>query len=271
MNLKQIGCLFIVVFMIGSCTKKTPQWIFDHRITLPEAARPLSVVKLHGKLWISDPSNYRLLQINRKGKVLDSISGIKRPMNTDADNGQLYIPEYLTDTIWKFSNGRLQHVPITAKLEAPAGLAVHHDTIVMADFYNHRIVVQERDSTKVIGQKGHQKGQLYYPIDVKIRHGKIYVADAYNHRVQVFKRNGEFIRVIGAADSLKVASGIDLTDEEMAVTDQEHNRVMIYNHQGQLLQRLTDAIHYPTDVLISNDTLFVANFKANHLAVYVKK
>lgn len=262
-------CWFILMLVLGCSEQQT--WKYERQIKLPEQVRPLSVAKFQDTLWISDPRNYRLLKTDLKGNIHDSITNIKRPMNIGASQKRLYTPEYLTDTIWQLENGRMAPVQIQAKLRAPAGITVHQDTIAIADFYNHRIVLQMGDEVTIIGSKGHQKGQLYYPIDMKVFQGKIYVADAYNNRVQVFKNTGELIRVIGANDGLKVASGIDVTKDIIAVTDQEHNRVIIYNHQGKLMQQLDQHITYPTDVLLAGDKLYIANFKDHTLTVYKKK
>lgn len=243
--------IIVLVFylLVFACKEEDKKWTFEQKIELPEKVRPLALAKTAENLWLSDPDQFRLLKIDSSGKVLDSIVGIKRPMNIDFNKGKLYVPEFLTDTIWVFEDGKKSSLSLNAEPRAPAGLNVNGDTIAVADFYNHRIILQIKGQVSFIGKEGHGKGELYYPIDVKIGDGKIYVADAYNNRVQVLDIDGKIVRVIGKEDGFNVASGIALNKEGFAVTDQENSRVLIYNLSGELQQILSDNINYPTDVL----------------------
>ncbi len=269
--------LMVLVFslLLFSCKEEKEEegkeWAFKSKIELPAEARPLALAKTGNDFWFSDPEQFRLLKIDSSGKVLDSIVGIKRPMNIDFNEGKLYVPEFLTDSIWVFEDGKKSSLSLNSKPEAPAGLNVKGDTIAVADFYNYRVILQIKEQVTFIGKEGHNKGELYYPIDVKIHDGKIYVADAYNHRVQVFDLKGKLLNVIGEKDGLNVASGIALNKEGFAVTDQENSRVLIYNLNGELQQILTENINYPTDVLFDENRLYITNFKENSITFYTLK
>lgn len=260
--------LALLVIVIISCKEKNKEWVFEGEIKLPENSRPLALAKTGDELWFSDPENFRLLKIDFDGNVLDSITGVKRPMNIAFDKDKLYTPEFLTDTIWVFENGNKAPLSIKAQLNAPSGISVKGDTIAIADFYNHRVILQIGHKVTFIGNEGHDKGQLYYPTDVKIKGDKIYVADAYNHRVQLFDFNGKVLEVLGEQDGFNVASGIDINKKRMAVTDQENSRVLIYDLKGVLLQILETNINYPTDVLLNQDRLYISNFKKNSISIY---
>ncbi|MFI2743028.1 NHL repeat-containing protein [Zhouia sp. PK063] len=265
---------FIILFfslMLFSCKEEGRKWKFVKKIELPQKARPLAMAKNGKNLWFSDPDHFRLLKIDLSGKVLDSIVGIQRPMNIDFNKGKLYVPEFLTDTIWVFENGKKSPLSLNAKPEAPAGLNVKGDTIAVADFYNHRIILQIGGQVSFIGKEGHDKGELYYPIDVKVQDNKIYIADAYNNRVQVFDFNGKILNVIGEQDGFNVASAIAFDKNGFAVTDQENSRVLIYDLNGALQQTLTANINYPTDVLFDGNMLYITNFKENTIVEYRKK
>lgn len=259
--------ILVAVALIG-CSEETKEWVFHGKIELPEKTQPLALAKIGEEIWLSDPEHFRLLKIDLKGRVLDSITGLKRPMNLDSDKGKLYVPEFLTDTIWVIENGIKMPFSIKAKPDAPAGLFVKGDTIAVADFYNHRIILQLNGKISFVGKKGHQKGGLYYPTDVKIFEDIIYVADAYNNRVQLFDFKGQVVQVLGEQDGLNVASAIDLNENHIAVTDQENNRVLIYSIDGSLLQTLDSNINYPTDVIFEESTLYISNFKENTISVY---
>jgi DNA-binding beta-propeller fold protein YncE len=265
--------LIVLVFslLLFSCKEEDKRWTFEQKIELPEKARPLALAKTGDDFWFSDPEQFRLLKIDISGKVLDSIVGIKRPMNIDFNKGKLYVPEFLTDTIWVFENGKKSSLSLNAKPQAPAGLNVNGDTIAVADFYNHRVILQIKGQVTFIGKEGHNKGELYYPIDVKIKGEKIYVADAYNNRVQVFDFNGKVLNVIGEQDGFNVASAITFNKDDFAVTDQENSRVLIYDLNGTLKQTITDNINYPTDVLFDGNKLYITNFKENSITFYTLK
>lgn len=264
-----IVILLITILLIGhGCNEAQKTWRFEKKILLPTVSRPLSLGFVNQELWYSDPDYFRLYKTDREGNLLDSITGIKRPMNIHSDGQSLYIPEFLTDTIWQYEKGIMSVLPIKEMPKAPAGIFVHGDTVAIADFYNHRVILQLGEKVSLIGREGHKEGQLYYPIDVKIFDAKVYVADAYNNRIQVFDLDGLLINTIGEEDNIKVASGIAVNNHYLAVTDQENKRVLIYNPDFELLQTLTENIDYPTDVLLKNDLLYIANFKTNAITIY---
>ncbi len=260
--------VFALVLLTSGCERTKEQWQFERKIILPKEARPLALAKDEEAIWFSDPDYFRLYKIDGNGKVLDSITGIQRPMNIHFDNGTLFIPEFLTDTVWQYKMGKIDHLKMNERPQAPAGILVYGDTVLVADFYNHRIIVQTANKSFTIGGQGHKDGELYYPIDVKMKDEKIYVADAYNNRVQVFGFDGEHQKTIGQTEKINVASGIALGEGEFAITDQENSRVLIYDFDGVLKQVLTENINYPTDVLLDNNSLYIANFKENSISVY---
>ncbi len=270
---------FITLTFLTSCneSKKTKsdtkkvQWKFMQTIKLPQKVRPLSIAIENDEIWLSDPENKRVLKINLKGEVLDSITNLERPMNIELQDGKLYIPEYLSDRILVMTKNSKDSLSLINHLNAPASVDVLAKQIAIADFYNHRIVLRNQDKILVFGEKGSQNGQFHYPTDVKLYQNEIYVADAYNNRVQVFDNIGVFKRIIGADAGINVASGLDITENTIAITDQENNRVLIFDLEDNLVQILTEKINYPTDVFLIGDELWVANFKINELTIFQKK
>ena len=270
MNFRLVNIVPVVflLILISSCEKTEKKWHFERKIILPKEVRPLALAKDGNAIWFSDPDYFRLYKIDENGKVLDSITGIQRPMNIHFDNGTLFIPEFLTDTIWQYKMGKIDHLKINERPQAPAGVSVYGDAVLVADFYNHRIIVQTPNKSFSIGRLGHKDGELYYPIDVKMKEEKIYVADAYNNRVQVFGFDGEHQKTIGQTEKINVASGIALGEDGFAITDQENSRVLIYSFDGGLEQILTKSINYPTDVLFDETNLYITNFKENSIVIY---
>lgn len=268
----------IALAFLTSCneskkTKTEPEkarWEFKETIILPQEIRPLSISIEEGEIWLSDPEHNRLLKINRQGELLDSITELQRPMNITFFEGKLYVPEYLSDRILVIAKSTKDSLKLMNQLNAPASIDVSTSQIAIADFYQHRILLKNKDGEVVFGKEGNQQGQFHYPTDVKLYKNKIYVADAYNNRVQIFNDKGIFEAIIGNDAGINVASGLDVTENTIAVTDQENSRVLIFDFEGNLIQVLTKKIYYPTDVFLIQDELWVANFKNNTLTVFQK-
>lgn len=266
----------IVLAFLTSCNEskstktesEKTQWEFKETIILPQEIRPLSIAIAENEIWLSDPEHNRLLKINRQGELLDSITELQRPMNISFFEGKLYVPEYLSDRILVIAKSNKDSLKLVNQLNAPASVDVSTSQIAIADFYQHRILLKNKDGEMVFGKEGNQQGQFHYPTDVKLYKNQIYVADAYNNRVQVFDNKGVFKSIIGEDAGINVASGLDVTENTIAVTDQENSRVLIFDFEGNLIQVLTKKINYPTDVFFEGNRLYVTNFQENTISVY---
>ena len=118
-----------------------------------------------------------------------------------------------------------------------------------------------------IGKKGKAEGELYYPTDVQVTDDLIWVADAYNNRVQAFTKDGVFAKAIGADLKINAATGIFISAEEVFVTDFENDRVLVLDMDGNLLQEINEGIEKPTDILVNQGLLYVANYRSGKLTI----
>lgn len=242
-------------------------WVFKKQITL-EGISPVGLALDGQTFWLADTDNNRLVKTDLDGNVLDEIPDIQRPMHIDFTDGKLYITEYLTDTISYFHEGKKWQSRYDIQFDAPAGISVVGITEAVADFYNHRIILKEGDKEMIIGKKGYGKGELFYPTDVKLYRGKVYVADAYNNRVQVFDREGNSLLILGRKEKIKVATGIEVVDNQLFITDFERNRVLIYSLEGELQQILTESFDKPADILVDGDLMYVVNYGGGTISVF---
>ncbi len=140
--------------------------------------------------------------------------------------------------------------------------------LAIADFFNHRIVLKEREDTFILGEEGHGNGELYYPTDVEIHGQLIFVADAYNNRVQVFNKNGKSVRIIAEKEKINAALGIEINRDHLFVTDFENNRIFIYNLKGRLLNSINTHLDRPTDLVIEKDTMYIINHGTSSISVF---
>ena len=116
------------------------------------------------------------------------------------------------------------------------------------------------------GEQGTEAGQFDYPTDVQILGDKIYVADAYNNRGQILDFEGNSQLVFGEELEFNAATGIYVTEELIALTDFENDRLLIFNHAGEVQSTLTGSLHKPTDVLIQGDMVFVTNYAGGYIS-----
>jgi len=265
--MKSVIAILLGLFFLAGCSNNNEEFKFVKEIKL-NGMKPISVAVNEKGIWVSDSKNNRIVKINEDGKILKEFDGFHRPMHIALADHKLYIPEYLDDSIKVIDNGKLTSFDLGIKPDAPGGIDVSGPFAAIADFYNHRIIVMNNDSTFIFGKKGHKPGELFYPTDVKIVGDKIVIADAYNNRVQVFSKNGKFVSVIGEKDTLNVASGIDADENKIFLTDSNNNRVLIYDWKGNRLQTLTQNIKYPIDVALYKDRLFISNFHKGTIAVF---
>ncbi len=262
--------LWVLMFFFISCASpNSGKLVFEKEISLNDIT-PLGIVAMQDKLWLSDPEQNRLVCINYSGKLIKQFDGFKRPMHISRQQSTLYIPEMLSDTIKTFdlNSEEIQTLDLKSTLDAPAGVAIQDSLIAIADFYNHRIVLQKEEKTIFIGHEGHEDGALYYPTDVSLTNNLLFVADAYNNRLQVFDLEGNYVRMIGWQENINVASGIAITEQQVFITDFYGNRLLIYDHYGQLQQILTKNLNHPTDVSIVGNHIFVANNGSKSIAMF---
>jgi len=272
----QIG-VFTGILLLFSCAQnqEKPQqhdnpikeWKFVKTISFEDIA-PIGIVADDNFLWLSDVDNNRLVKINFEGKIIEEVAGFERPMHLAIEGDKIYIPEYTVDSIKILEKGSISNFDINEPTDAIGAVSVSGNKVAIADFYKHRILLQEENKTIIIGKKGHGDGALYYPTDVQIKDYLIYVADAYNNRVQVFDLNGKYVQMIGWNENIKVATGLKVTKNQVAITDFEGNRVLIYNLEAKLLQILSGEFDEPSDIEIAGNMMYVTNYRGKSISVY---
>ncbi|VAV82674.1 Cell surface protein, partial [hydrothermal vent metagenome] len=186
-------------------SEQTTEWTFSKEIKLDNIS-PIGIVAQGEFLWLSDVDNNRVVKVNYAGKIIEKHGGLQRPMHLAMQGSKIYIPEYTSDTVKILEDENVSAYLLKEEPDGIGGIAVGGNTVAIADFYNHRIILQQGDKVAIIGKEGHNDGELYYPTDVDIKNDLIYVADAYNNRVQVFDFKGNYVRMIGWNEGIKVAT-----------------------------------------------------------------
>lgn len=258
--------LALTGLLLVSCSNPNTKWEKLDSFDLGKTT-PIGIVQLNEHLVISDGDNNKIVYIDQNGKTVKEVEEFDRPMHLDEDNGKLYVPEYGLDQITIIDNDKRSSLPIGDSLDAPAGIDVSSKKIAVADFYNHQVLFFNGEDWNKIGKKGKEKGAFHYPTDVQLKNDKIYVADAYNNRIQIFDEQGQFLQMIGERDSMNATTGIFVSENEIFATDFENNRVLIYDLDGKKKQ-VIDNLNKPTDLLVSNKLLIIANYGSKSLDRY---
>jgi len=265
---KYLLVLFMSIFL-ASCQTETNEWTYQKTIELGSAT-PIGLAIVDDHLWIADGDNNRLVHLDKTGKQLFVEDDFERPMHIATDGKSIFVPEYGKDQITIFSGEERNVLSLTDSLDAPAGIHYANGQFAIADFYNHRILFGNDDKWISFGKEGKAEGEFYYPTDVHFAHEKIYVADAYNNRIQVFDTEGKHEMTIGKEEKMNAATGIYVSSNQIFITDFEHDRVLIYDMQGLLMQEISEGLEKPTDILLNDSLLYIANYKGKNLMTYQK-
>lgn len=267
--MKNICFIILSLLFIGSCTEKKQQWQLADTINLGSVT-PIGFVFQGDQIWISDGDHNQLVAIDSKGAIQQTFTDFERPMHLDTDGSAIFIPVYGADQIIKFSNGKRSTVEVADSLDAPAGVSVSAQEIAIADFYNHRVLFYDGTDWIAFGKEGKAMGELFYPTDVQLLSDKIVVADAYNNRIQVFDKKGNALQVIGEGEKMNATTGIYADQDFIYATDFENDRVLIFQSNGDLFQIIEEGIASPTDILINDGRLYIANYEGKDILKFEK-
>lgn len=267
MKLIQLLMGGLILLSLGCGPSSLWNWEKDIKI---DDFSPTGIVSTgENEFWVSDTDHNKLLKINEAGDVLHQIEELERPMHIAIDQNKIYVPEYGSDSILIINNGKIvSNLSIPELPDAPASVDVKGDLIMVADFYNHRIIYESKAVNKSFGKKGKANGEFHYPTDVQFFKDNIYVADAYNHRIQVFNLEGDHLQTIGSDQKMNATTGIFVDENYIIATDFENDRVLSFDHAGALLYIIEEGLFGPTDVLIKDKKLYVLNFKGGFISIY---
>ncbi len=260
------GVIFFTTIMIYSCSPSN-LWEFERDIELTDIS-PNGMTIIGSDIWIADTDNNRLVVLDAAGNIKRELPEIERPMHITQVNGKPLISEYGSDVISIIENDERDTIHLSATPDAPASADMTGNKIAVADFYNHRIILEVNGEEMHIGEKGDKDGEFHYPTDVQFLEGKLYVADAYNHRVQVFDENGAHLKTLAGDQQINAATGIYVTNEYIIVTDFENDRVLTFSHEGELVDLMDEGFLRPTDILVHEDQLYVLNFKGKFISIF---
>ena len=267
--MKKFYLFLLLAGVLAGCQPSGPNWTFDKNISI-EGIAPIGIAAEGDHFWISDGDNSRLLKLTQEGEIVVEEREFERPMHIAVDGGKVYIPSYGDDAIIEYVNGERKILSMKDSLDAPAGVDVQGKEMAIADFYNHRILYTDGTTWMKVGEKGNGDLEFHYPTDVQLVGDKIYVADAYNNRIQIIDKTGKHVKNMGKEEKMNAATGIYVDQDDIYITDFEHDRVLIYNNDGELTGEIKEDLAKPTDLIIHQEQLFIINYKSQSISVFKK-
>lgn len=138
-------------------------------------------------------------------------------------------------------------------LSRPLGLAVGGDRVYVAEEYNFRVSVFDKQGTYItsFGQQGAEPGANFNrPNSVAVApDGTVYVADTWNYRISAFTPNGEFVTGWGQAGEYGFDAQTDPNNAfwgprdvvidaagQVYVADTGNKRIRVYDASGSFLR-----------------------------------
>ena len=158
------------------------------------------------------------------------------------DNHRLQKLTFEGDCVKSVGSGETGNGPL--QFNVPIGITVHPTTgqIFIADMYNHRIQVFNKDLTysHSFGKKGSSQEQFNCPWDVTFDNEEyLYVADRYNHCIKKFTPTGQYISTFSSEGSnpgqIKQPTSIIIDNNLLYVSELGNNRISIFYTNGYFI------------------------------------
>ena len=164
------------------------------------------------------------------------------------------------------------------QLNLPYSVTVDHNTgnIYVADYCNNCVKVFD-NSAKYLLKFGDGKGEgeMSHPRGLLIRGNKVFVS--HNHCILVYELDGKFVSRIGSGGSgelqFNCPRGIstDESNNDIYICDYNNSRIQIISENLQYKSQFgKDTLHYPLDITLYKDNIFVLDQSNPCLHIYNK-
>ncbi|XP_070537495.1 tripartite motif-containing protein 2-like [Ptychodera flava] len=203
---------------------------------------PTGVAMHHGKLYVTDPRNKRVVVFNSLLEYEEKIELPFSPYDIAFDSsGSLVMSDQVGNAIYTCDvDGEVLSKIKSSQLKNVCGVAVdRHDNVLVADSASNCIFVFQPDGElqQRIGKPGKGsdgiKGPTFLAVD---KSGYVYVSDSENHRVTVYSSNGHFLRYFSISGHgrgrLDHPMGIARDRSGHVLVSDSANRVTVYTIEG---------------------------------------
>lgn len=210
-----------------------------------EFASPVGIGLAPERIYIADSTLGKVFVLDRKGKHIRTITGLKRPTGIayHRANDRLYVADTLGQCIAVFSGeGELLHTfgkrgGAPGEFNYPSHLTLVGDTLYVNDTMNFRLQAFNLDGTptSVFGELGDGSGQFAQSKGVASdSEGHLYVADALSNYVQIFDKEGRFLLAFGGmghrAGQFQLPAGLFVQQDRIYVVDSQNRRIQVFEY-----------------------------------------
>ena len=150
------------------------------------------------------------------------------------------------------------------QLNWPQGVTVDHNTgnIYVADYDNNCVRVFDYTAKYLLKFGDGMRGQMSHPRGLLIRGNKVFVS--HNHCILLYQLDGKFVSRIGSYGSSELLfnypSGlsIDEYNNDIYICDENNHRIQIITENLQYKSQFgKDTLHYPRDIKLYKDNIFI--------------
>jgi len=269
MNLR-ISVFYLLPLLILSCKEnKSPgtkgSWHYTKSYPLTNVD-PISITGDDSHLYVSSGMKTEIFKLNYDGGLVQQIKNIRKPKYLNLlSTGVVVVAESEAHVASRVEGqDYITTIPTNDFLETPYGVSIESNRIAISDLNKGKVYFNNGGKVTSITDN------ISSPTDIQLKNGKLYVADIKSNLVQVFDTLGKPKSTIGKNEKIKMIGGLYVNNEEIAVTDYNGNRLLIYDLKGKLKQSLTELLLQPSDVFIKGREMFVVNYGSNDIAVYSK-
>ena len=194
------------------------------------------------RVYVADCGNNRVQVFTKAGVYVKSIGdrggadgGLVFPIGVSVDDQHVLVSSYGGNYVSLFekASGRFVRRFGTAgcgkgQFEHPGGVALDGEHVYVVDRFNHRLQVWTKGGmfVRVIGSgEGTGAEQLKMASGVAVDEKHVFVCDCESIRV-FRKSDGMYVRSVSDGLETSVFTGISIKDDQIFVTDSNHQRVV---------------------------------------------
>jgi len=248
---------------------------------------------IDGNIYLADTGQNRLLKLNAKGKLLDSVGGFgwehqqfDRPLDVSAKTGlDVFVADYNNERIERYDKdlnfistlSSADVVDSALKFGFPSGVDLsRHGELFVCDTENNRILKVNSFGEPLLsfGDFNWGNGELQFPFKLYVSdHDIVYVADRESNQIVVFDYYGNYITRFGES-ILEQPGGLIWWHEFLLVADSGHDRVVVFNRNYELVFKWGSkgdkigAFNNPADVTAWDDKVYVCDSNNNRVEIF---
>ncbi len=202
----------------------------------------IAIDETHGRVFVSDWGNNRVLVLGKDGQLFQEISGLKNPAGVavDAERRRLLVVEQKANRVAVFDLETLAlrgSLKVQKKpLSEPRGIWVAEDgTTYVADTGQSRIVAFDKDGVEVFsfGREGMGDDEFYHPRGVALDpSSNLWVVDTLHHCVKVFDERRRYLFRFG--EGLNQPRYVTFFGNLAFLSDYRNHRILVYDLEGRL-------------------------------------